>query len=72
IDGTISCGGQSVSPGDLIVADADGVVVVPFGQLEGALAAAQAILAKEDRAMKAVAKGGSLADIYGVPKVELI
>ncbi|MEM9097629.1 MAG: RraA family protein [Pseudomonadota bacterium] len=72
IDGAISCGGQAVHPGDLIVADADGAVVVPFARVPEALAGAQAILAKEAKAMETVAQGGSLADVYGVPKVELI
>ncbi|WP_338448773.1 RraA family protein [Niallia oryzisoli] len=30
----ISCGGVSVSPGDIIVGDADGVIVVPAGKAE--------------------------------------
>ncbi|WP_323959746.1 fumarylacetoacetate hydrolase family protein [Arthrobacter sp. JZ12] len=28
-DGTIACGGTTVQPGDIIVADADGIVVIP-------------------------------------------
>src|SRR5699024_2301156 len=45
MDLTISCGGATVQPGDIIVADADGAVVVP-----PALAAdiVDAVLAKED------------------------
>lgn len=35
----ISCGGVSVSPGDIIVGDADGVIVVPSGKEEEILAA---------------------------------
>lgn len=37
----ISCGGTSVSPGDIIVADADGVVVVPKSIEEDVLKKAQ-------------------------------
>ncbi|MEM7238812.1 MAG: RraA family protein [Pseudomonadota bacterium] len=72
IDGTLSCGGQCVSPGDLIIGDGDGVTVVPFARQSDALDAARAILDKEARALEGVAQGGSLADVYGVPQVELI
>lgn len=72
IDGVISCGGQSVSPGDLIIADADGVTVVPTIRLSEVLDGANAILAKEARALEGVTKGGSLADVYGVPEVETV
>ncbi|MEM8792394.1 MAG: RraA family protein [Pseudomonadota bacterium] len=71
IDGAISCGGQAVRPGDLIIADTDGVVVVPFARSSEVLDGARAILEKEEKAMAAVAQGGLLADVYGVPKVEL-
>ena len=37
----ISCGGAPVSPGDIIIGDADGVVVVPLQQAEPILKAAQ-------------------------------
>lgn len=37
----VSCGGTSVSPGDIIVADADGVVVVPKSIEEDVLKKAQ-------------------------------
>lgn len=72
IDGAISCGGIAVAPGDLIIGDADGVTVIPFARIDAVLAGARAILAREEKALASVAAGGSLADIYGVPKVELI
>ncbi len=72
IDGSISCGGVSVSPGDLIIGDADGVTVVPFGRAKQTLEAAKAVLAKEQKTLASLAQGGSLADVYGVPEVTLV
>ncbi len=72
IDGPVACGGVSVSPGDLIIGDADGVTVVPFAIVEKTLEAAKAILAKEERALASLAEGGSLAEVYGVPQITLI
>ena len=72
INGPISCGGVAVSPGDLIIGDADGVTVVPIARASDTLAAAQAILEKEERALAGLANGGSLADVYGVPEVTMI
>lgn len=43
----IALGGQCVLPGDVITADADGIVVVPFAQLATIVAAAEAIQANE-------------------------
>jgi 4-hydroxy-4-methyl-2-oxoglutarate aldolase len=43
----VLCGGVRVSPGDLIVADDDGVVVVPAEQIEQTLARAKARVARE-------------------------
>jgi regulator of RNase E activity RraA len=43
----VTCGGAIVRPGDILVGDADGVVVVPLEQAEVALERVSAILAKE-------------------------
>ena len=72
IDAPVSCGGVVVHPGDLIIGDADGVTVVPFAKLDATLGAAEAILAKEARALESLAKGGSLAEVYGVPDITMI
>ena len=45
----VRCGGVTVSPGDIVVADEDGVVVVPGRRAGEVLAAAQARLASEAR-----------------------
>jgi regulator of RNase E activity RraA len=44
-DVTIACGGTTVQPGDIIVGDADGVIVIPPGLAEEV---ADAALAQED------------------------
>lgn len=45
----ISCAGMAVSPGDLIIADADGVVAVPADRAAALLPLAKAHAAKEDK-----------------------
>lgn len=72
IDGTISCGGLSVSPGDIVIGDADGITVVPFAKAAETLKAAQEKLAMEERVLASLANGGSLAEVYGVPEITLI
>jgi 4-hydroxy-4-methyl-2-oxoglutarate aldolase len=42
LNGTVRCGGVFVSPGDMVVADEEGIVVAPAQQLATVLAAAQA------------------------------
>ena len=43
----LSCDGVTVNPGDIVVADSDGVVVVPFGKAEEVLKLAQQMDFKE-------------------------
>ena len=53
----ISCGGCFVTPGDLVVGDDDGVVVVPQGQLAEVLKKGQDIQTKEEARMKEIGSG---------------
>ena len=60
------CAGQTVEPGDLIVADDDGVVVVARAKAAGTLAASHAREAKE-AANRARFQAGELGlDLYGM------
>lgn len=56
----VQLGGIRVEPGDWIVGDADGVVVVPAVRLEAIVSAAEEISATEDRIREAVALGDPL------------
>lgn len=47
LNGTVRCGGVEVSPGDVVVADEEGIIVVPVAQLETVLQKAQARAAKD-------------------------
>ena len=62
----LSVGGQIIRPGDAIIADDDGVVCVPRGDVGQALAAAQARVAKEAQARQALADGQLGLDLYGL------
>jgi 4-hydroxy-4-methyl-2-oxoglutarate aldolase len=63
---TITIGGQVIRPGDAIVADDDGVVVVPRGDVKEALAAADARAAKEEATRQAFRDGELGLDRYGL------
>jgi RraA family protein len=54
----VSCGGLVVMPGDLIVADQDGVVVVPREDASQVVAAAEAHATKEAIMIASIAEGG--------------
>ncbi len=53
----ISLGGVSVQPGDLVVGDIDGVVIVPRNDVEAVLDAADAKIAAERQRLAEIAKG---------------
>jgi len=65
----IVCAGASVSPGDVIVGDADGVVVVPRESAAAVAAAAGQRLAKEDQTRERLKAGELGLDIYGLRDV---
>jgi len=58
IDVPISCGGTSVNPGDIVVGDVDGIVVIPRGQ-------AQVVL---EKALEKEAGDEKREDTYGKNK----
>lgn len=60
----ISCGGAAVLPGDIIVGDADGVVVVPAQQAEKVLAVAKQKMAKDEERAERFLKNRDTALIY--------
>jgi len=62
----VCAGGQIIRPGDAIIADDDGVVCVPRGEVSQALAAARARVAKEERNREALAGGQLGLDLYGL------
>ncbi|WP_444633490.1 RraA family protein [Cupriavidus oxalaticus] len=53
----VSVGGVSVNPGDLIVGDVDGVVVIPREQVDAVLDAAEAKVAAERGRLEEIARG---------------
>ncbi|WP_138732228.1 4-carboxy-4-hydroxy-2-oxoadipate aldolase/oxaloacetate decarboxylase [Modestobacter excelsi] len=59
-------GGQQVVPGDVVVADDDGVLVVPRGDVPRALAASRARLDKEAASRAAFQQGELGLDRYGL------
>jgi 4-hydroxy-4-methyl-2-oxoglutarate aldolase len=62
----VVCAGAAIAPGDVIVGDADGVVVVPRGSAAAVVTAVDQRLAKEERT-RARLKAGELGlDIYGL------
>jgi 4-hydroxy-4-methyl-2-oxoglutarate aldolase len=62
-------GGVLVSPGDVVCADDDGVVVVPGGEAEWALDQGRQRVAREDATRARLAAGELGVDIYGLRAV---
>ncbi|MGN8027518.1 4-carboxy-4-hydroxy-2-oxoadipate aldolase/oxaloacetate decarboxylase [Microbacterium sp. 22242] len=60
----ITLRGRVVNPGDLVVADRDGVVILPSGDVDRILDASRARAAKEDAYMARLRAGELTLDLY--------
>ena len=63
INGPVVCGGVSVHPGDLVVADDTGVVVVPREFIQKVVRQAIETSKKEQRLIEAIEEGSSMEEI---------
>ncbi len=66
VNGPIVCGGATVSPGDFIVADDDGVVVVASQDLESVRASAEKRVEKEQQTRRKIEAGELSVDFYNL------
>lgn len=62
----VQVGGVSVAPGDIVIADADAVIVLPAADLGDGLARAQAREAAEADAMRRLRAGETTLTIFGL------
>ena len=65
IGGPIHLRGHDVASGDLVVADADGIAIVPSSQVDAAVQASRARAAKEADFMERLREGALTLDLYG-------
>lgn len=59
INTVISFGGRTVHPGDIVVADADGMLFIRPDEAEPVLKAAEAVMEKEEKIMKTQLENGT-------------
>jgi len=72
IDVPVSCAGVTVSPGDLVIGDDDGVAVAPLAQVRTVLAAAKEAQEREWAWLEQIAKGKTTRELLGLPEPELV
>ncbi|MBM3774114.1 MAG: RraA family protein [Acidobacteria bacterium] len=65
----VQCGGQVVRPGDWLVGDEDGIVVIAAEKLDHTLATAERIVAAEKEIERAIRDGEDLAALLRVEEV---
>jgi 4-hydroxy-4-methyl-2-oxoglutarate aldolase len=65
----IQCAGVSVLPGDIIVVDGNGVVVVPMGEAAAILRRAQRLLETERLLQEKIKAGATIGELVNVDQV---
>jgi 4-hydroxy-4-methyl-2-oxoglutarate aldolase len=66
IGGRVRVGGRAVARGDVVVADGDGIVVLPRDGVVGVAAAGVARMEKEMAFLERIRAGEATADLYGL------
>jgi regulator of RNase E activity RraA len=66
INVVVQCGGVTIRPGDVVRADASGLVVVPKEHLAAVVALTRTVADREDGWRQAIADGASLAATAGI------
>jgi regulator of RNase E activity RraA len=66
LDVAVTCGGAQVQPGDIVIADDDGVVVVPAHRAEDVLYQIEDIAEIEAQMVAAIARGAGVSQIEAV------
>jgi 4-hydroxy-4-methyl-2-oxoglutarate aldolase len=69
VNAPVVCEGVNVCPGDLIVADGDGVIAVPRDDAARVVAAAQAKMKKEDEVAEKVRAGAAVWELSGAAAI---
>lgn len=69
VNAPVVCEGVNVCPGDLVVADGDGVIVVPRAEAARVIAGAEAKMRKEDETALKVQAGGAVWDLSGAAAI---
>lgn len=65
----VTCGGVRVNPGDMVLGDCDGVVVVPREKEDQVFEKSQAKFAKEEKLVEELKAGKTTLEIYGFDKL---
>jgi 4-hydroxy-4-methyl-2-oxoglutarate aldolase len=65
VAGTVTIGHATIAPGDLVVGDADGVVVLPAASVATTLDRAEQREAKESQILEELRRGKSTLELYG-------
>lgn len=63
-DCPVNIGGVTVNPGDLVIADLDGVVVVPYEIIEKVLDEALDVVTRETKTREELENGALLSEVY--------
>lgn len=72
VNTTVSCGGRSVSAGDIVVADADGIVFIRPSDAASLLEKVRGLMAGEARSLKTIEEEGTLIRPWVMEKLKAL